>query len=315
MSEILIHNDDSYILLDKLIKELKNKNVFHAVVTDPPYGINFKNKAWDKHYPLSDFWKLCYDLMYPGGFLLSFSSTKLLHKMAQEIENAGYEILDIMMWSYLNGMPKNQNIGLAIDKELGVESTENGVYSYKQGYSEGEDSYTKSNIKYSPSSDIGKLYDGFGVRLKPAYEPIILAQKKISESTVAKNILKYGTGALNLEETRIPYDSDESGVGHNPHPLGRVPSNLIRSFEHNDGYDKYFCVQKVRGSNANGHPTAKPFELMNQLVKLVSIKGQLILDPFMGSGTTGEACIYNDRDFFGIEKCLEYFNISKNRLI
>lgn len=309
MSNIKIYNEDSY----KFLEQLGIQNIFHGVATDPPYGINFKNKKWDKQYPKSDFWKLCHNVLYPGGYLISFSSTKLLHKMTQEIENADFEIIDILMWSYLNGMPKNQNIGLLVDKELNVQSNENGVYKYKQGYSiDSELSYTEEKIKYTPSSKEGIIYDGFGVRLKPAYEPIILAQKRISEETVAANILKYGTGALNLEETRIPYDQNEKSVGHNPHELGRVASNVLRDEYHNDGYDKFFCIQKVRKSN--GHPTAKPVGIMEHLVKLISVKNQFILDPFVGSGTTLEACINTERNCVGIEKELEYFNISHKRI-
>lgn len=154
--------------------------------------------------------------------------------------------------------------------------------------------------------------------IKPAYEPIILIQKPIEKGlNVAENIIKYSTGALNLEATRIPYDKGEEGkVGHNPHPKGRVSANIVRTEAFEDGYDKFFLVPKVRqkAEAFNHHPTLKPVELMQHLVKLISFKKQLILDPFMGSGSTGVACLGLDRRFAGFELEKAYFEIAERRL-
>jgi site-specific DNA-methyltransferase (adenine-specific) len=164
---------------------------------------------------------------------------------------------------------------------------------------------------------LGLQYKGAGLGLKPSYEPIILVQKPIEKGlTVAQNIIKYGTGALNLEETRIPYAKGEGKVGHHPHPKGRVSANMVRTEEMNDGYDKFFAVPKVRqnAEDFNHHPTLKPVALMQHLVKLVSFENQTVLDPFMGSGSTGVAALLLKRQFFGFEIEKDYFDISEKRL-
>jgi len=156
-----------------------------------------------------------------------------------------------------------------------------------------------------------------GLGIKPAYEPIILIQKPLKKGlNVAQNIIKYGTGALNFENSRIPYQDGEGKVGHNPHPKGRVPSNIIRTDSYNDGYDKFFVVPKVRQKkdNFNFHPTLKPVELMHHLIKLITFEKQSILDPFMGSGSTGVGALELKRDFIGYELDEDYFEIAQKRI-
>ena len=153
--------------------------------------------------------------------------------------------------------------------------------------------------------------------LKPAYEPVILIQKPIKlQKNVARNIIENGVGALNIEETRLPYERGEAKVGHNPHPLGRVPANIIRTEAFQDGYDKFFLVPKVRqkAEDYNTHPTIKPIELMEHLVKLISFEGQTVLDPFSGSGSTGVACLLNNRYYIGYELEPDYYQIQSKRL-
>ncbi len=307
-----LYNGDSKIELKKI-----GDNSIDSIITDPPYGIFYQNNKWDKDLPEQDIWKECYRCLKPGGFGAVFSSIKNLHKITQQLEDENFIIKDILFYVFLNGMPKSRNIGLDIDKELGVDSEVIGNYDYIQGYSKDKkESYTSPKKKYKPASDIGVKYDGFGTGLKPCYEPIILIQKPISEKTIAKNIIKWSVGGLNFEETRIPYDENESKVGHNPHPKGRVAGNIIRTEPFNDGYDKFFVVQKVRKfKDGIKHPTMKSIELMEHLVKLLSTNSQLILDPFMGSGSTGVACKNLNRDFIGIELNQDYFEMSKKRLL
>ena len=133
---------------------------------------------------------------------------------------------------------------------------------------------------------------------------------------MAQNIVKYGTGALNFEESRIPYAKNEGKIGYNPHEKGRVPSNIIRTEDFEDGYDKFFVVKKVRQNkdDFNSHPTLKPIELMQHLVKLITFEGQAVLDPFMGSGSTGVACKELNRNFIGYEIDKEYFKIAQRRI-
>ncbi len=291
-----------------------------ALVTDPPYGISYQNNYWDKDLPNKQIWKDSLRVLKSGAFGLVFSSVRLMHRLMVDLEDSGFIIKDVLFWAYLNGMPKSRAVALDIDKALNVESKAVGKYSYVQGYKKGgaENYYTENDkLKYEPASDLGIKYTGAGLGIKPAYEPIILVQKPIKKGlTVAQNIIEYGTGALNLEETRIPYAKGEGKVGHNPHPKGRVTSNLLRTDELNDGYDKFFVVPKVRqhAEDFNHHPTLKPIELMQHLIKLVSFENQLILDPFMGSGSTGVASIMLNRRFTGYELDSEYFKICQKRI-
>ncbi|MGB3851793.1 MAG: site-specific DNA-methyltransferase [Tunicatimonas sp.] len=301
-----------------------------ALVTDPPYGIGYQNHAWDKALPDPQIWTDSLRVLKPGAYGVVFSSVRLMHRLMVALEDAGFAIRDVIFWAYLNGMPKSRDISLGIDRALGCESEVVGEYQYVQGYrkdnrhsggaavSELSDyRVAQPKRKLRPASRLGKRYRGAGLGIKPAYEPIILVQKpRAAGLTVVQNVLKYGTGALNLEETRIPLAADESPVGHNPHPLGRVCANQLRTTPLNDGYDKFFMVPKVRQHKEafNHHPTLKPVELMEHLVKLVSFREQLILDPFAGSGSTGVAALQRKRHFVGYEKDSNYYEIMNKRL-
>lgn len=291
-----------------------------ALITDPPYGISYQNNQWDKSLPEKEIWKDALRVLKPGAFGLVFSAVRLMHRLMVDLEDSGFLIKDVLFWSYLNGMPKSRDVALDIDKELGIESKKAGTYKYVQGYKKnGAPSYTVSDGKHKrePASPLGIRYKGSGLGIKPAYEPIILIQKPIDKNlTVAQNIIQYGTGALNLESTRIPYEKDEGKVGHNPHPEGRVAANILRTESFDDGYDKFFLVPKVRqhAEDFNHHPTLKPLALMNHLVKLITWEGQHILDPFMGSGSTGVAAVQLKRNFYGYEIDPEYFKIAERRL-
>ncbi len=327
------------------LEEIADSSV-QALITDPPYGISYQNKEWDKpenkSCPPPEIWEDCFRVMKAGAFGAVFSFPRVMHRLMVDLEDSGFIIKDVLMWVYLNGMPKSKNIGLDIDKVQNVSSEIVGQYNYVQGYvpnPNGSETYTKKEKKdkLKPVSEIGRLYDGAGLGIKPSYEPIIIIQKPIEKGlTVAENVIKYGTGALNLEATRLPYEAGEGKVGHNPHPKGRVPANILRIANSDDGYDKYFSLNideqqqmlevalyqeliyaKVRQNKDkfNTHPTLKPVALMKHLVELLSFENQTILDPFMGSGSTGVACKeLPNRNFYGYELEKDYFEIAKKRL-
>jgi site-specific DNA-methyltransferase (adenine-specific) len=265
-----------------------------------------------------------------------------MHRVMWHLEEQGFIIKDVFFWVYFNGMPKTRNIGLDIDKAQGEQSEIVGHYKYTQGYiKNGADTYKVKAEKpiLRPTSKEGLKYNGAGLNVKPFYEPIILVQKRPTEATLVENIQKYEVGVLNLEDTRIPYLKGEGKVGHNPHPKGRVAGNIIRDGEFGDTNDKFFRIQpseideiaeveyqelyekmffepKVRqnAENFNNHPTKKPVRLMEHLVKLLSWEGQTVLDPFMGSGSTGVACMAHKRNFIGYELEEKFFDIAKRRI-
>jgi site-specific DNA-methyltransferase (adenine-specific) len=293
------------------LTELKNNSI-DAVITDPPYGINLEN--WDT-MPDKQIWHDCFRVLKPGGFLLCFSSIKFQHLFTQNLLDAGFEFKDVLLWVYLNGRVPPINLDARIDDHLGLEREVVGEYNYVQGVpnSKKKDSYTKKNKK-TIATEQSKQWAGFGTGLKTAYEPIIMVQKPFEKDLVT-NVLTHNVGALNLEETRIPYEKGEGKVGHNPHPVGRVMSNIIQTEAFGD-YQKFFFVGKVRDGKKTGniHPTAKPTELMNCLISLCSIEGQTILDPFMGSGSTGVSSKQLNRLFIGYEKETTYFEIAQKRI-
>jgi site-specific DNA-methyltransferase (adenine-specific) len=291
-----------------------------ALITDPPYGISYQSHYWDKDLPDKKIWADSFKVLKSGAFGAVFSSVRLMHRLMVDLEDSGFIIKDVLFWASLNGMPKSRDISLDIDKELGIESKQVGTYKYVQGYKKGGSKSYKNKGekgKFEPVSDLGNLYKGAGAGIKPAYEPIILVQKPIAEGlNIAQNIIKHGTGALNFEETRLPYEAGEGKVGHNPHPNGRVTANILRTENFNDGYDKFFLVPKVRqhADDFNNHPTLKPIDLMNHLVKLLTWENQNILDPFMGSGSTGISAILNNRKFYGYELDKDYYTIFNKRI-
>lgn len=305
------------------LTELENNSI-HAIVTDPPYGINLEE--WDT-LPDKQIWQDCFRVLKPGGYLLCFSSIKFQHVFTQNLLNAGFEFKDVLLWAYLNGRVPPINLDQKIDSLLKNEREIIGEYNYIQGSpnSNKKDSYTAKTKKTKATED-SEQWVGFGTGLKTAYEPIIMVQKPL-EKSLAENILKYQVGALNIDATRIPFEEGETDVGHNPHPLGRVMSNIIQTEEFGD-FNKYFNINpieeidhflfysKVRDGKKTGniHPTKKPVSLMKQLIKLVSIENQIILDPFMGSGSTGVASKELKRDFIGYEREVDYFNIAQERL-
>lgn len=226
----------------------------------------FMGKEWDADVPSVEFWEEVYRILKPGGHILSFGGTRTYHRMATAIEDAGFEIRDQLQWIYSSGFPKSHNIGKAIDKiqgnqrdDLGYNlisplEIENGITESKlKGYHLkpitnnvfGKDKRTLlERIKVTKGYSIG---EGWGTSLKPANEPICLARKPLSERTIAENVLKCGTGGLNIEVSRIPYENtnDENqqenirkgrgtffggnGISKCDEiiPNGRFPSNVI----------------------------------------------------------------------------------------
>lgn len=304
---INIYNESCYGL-----NHIKNESI-HCVVTDPPYGINLE--SWDT-MPDKTIWKDCYRVLKPGGFLLCFSSIQFLHLFTTDILEAGFNFKDTLNWVFLNGRVPPINADKVIDNYLGLTRPENGSYKYSPGVpnSKKKDTYKKVNLKTS-ASEKSKAWEGFGSGLKTAYEPILMVQKPFKN--LAENILNHNVGSLNIDATRIAYDEKEINVGHNPHPKGRVMANIIQD-ENFGNYQKFFFVGKVRDSKKTGniHSTVKPVTLMECLIELVSLENQIVLDPFMGSGSTGVAASNLNRSFIGYEKDTDkgYFKIAQNRI-
>lgn len=326
------------LINDNCIEALKlmPSNSVDSIVTDPPYELGFMGKAWDSTGIANDvsMWREALRVLKPGGHLIAFSGTRTYHRMASAIEDAGFEIRDMMQWLYGSGMPHGKNIG-----------------------------------------------DGWNTALKPANEPMVLARKPISEKTVADNVMRWGTGGINIDDSRIYRDpNDKSGwsvtgskesenramsgknYARNPKPdnAGRFPANVLldetaaaildeqsgylKSGENNirtkpgtfiehGGFGKsgdvqvsygdsggasrfFYCAKasKHERGEGNDHATVKPLKLMEYLVTLVTPPNGTVLDPFMGSGTTGIAAKNKGFSFIGIEQDKHYCDIANRRI-
>src|SRR5680860_674469 len=107
-------------------------NSVDSIVTDPPYGLSFMGKKWDYDVPSVAIWKECLRVLKPGGYLLAFAGTRTQHRMCCNIEDAGFEIRDMIAWIYGSGFPKSHNIGKAVDK---LQGNEREVVGKSQGRS------------------------------------------------------------------------------------------------------------------------------------------------------------------------------------
>lgn len=191
-------------------------NSVDAIVADPPYGISFMAKKWDYDVPSVELWAECLRVLKPGGHLLSFAGTRTQHRMACRIEDAGFEIRDMIAWIYSQGFPKSLDISKAIDKAAGAERQVVGFSAICRSaavHSGGQTTGVPDAIT-APATDAAKQWGGFGTALKPALEPITLARKPLEKGlTIAQNVLKWGTGGINVDGCRVGADGGTAKAG------------------------------------------------------------------------------------------------------
>lgn len=324
------------------LRELADNSV-DAVVTDPPYHLasivkrfgspsaaplnnadvkagrwgpyhrtssGFMGQTWDGGDIafLPETWAEVFRVLKPGGHLVAFGAPRNYHRLAVAIEDSGFELRDLIAWLYGSGFPKNHRT---------------------ERFLEGDDA---------------EAWAGWGTALKPAIEPIALARKPLSEKSVAANAVRWGTGALNIEAARgdagrhpanVAHDGSDEVVdafpvasGGNPVDPG-VPSSPTATvykdrervgfagYSDNGSAARFFYCAKASNEergDANGHPTVKPVALMAWLIRLVTPPGGLVVDPFLGSGTTGIAADICQRPFVGIELSPDYLATAERRM-
>lgn len=380
-------------------------NSLDSIVTDPPYGLSFMGKKWDYDVPSVEIWAECLRILKPGGHLLSFAGTRTQHRMAVNIEDAGFEIRDMVSFLY----DTNETAQVLIEslspdqlKLLDATFGRDGMLAWAYGSG------------FPKSHNLDGEMQGWGTALKPALEPITVARKPF-KGTIAANVMKHGTGAINIDKCRVGSEvvsthsrgtngafpkrpgetsAEESGrkkdqrdgLDHSER-IGRWPANLIHdgsddvmaAFPEAKGqqgaltgnepsgktgyancYGKmdrrhkatpriedsknaarfFYCakasrkdrneglqdpgpqfqhgatLRKVENADTKGntHPTVKPTELMAYLCRLVTPPGGVVLDPFMGSGSTGKAAMREGFQFIGIEMDPEYLAIAEARI-
>jgi len=226
-----------------VLRELPDASV-DAVVTDPPYGLEFMGKEWDKfgdvvadpasvggfqdgaggnpysrsriRYGVGDGFQAwceqwaaeCLRVLKPGGHMLAFGGTRTWHRLACAIEDAGFEVRDSIAWLYGSGFPKSLDVSKAIDKAAGAEREKIGTRTTGIGTGQGSVAYiadSENRDITAPATPDAQKWQGWGTALKPAHEPIVVARKPLI-GTVAANVLAWGTGALNVDGCRIGTD-------------------------------------------------------------------------------------------------------------
>jgi site-specific DNA-methyltransferase (adenine-specific) len=362
-------------------------NSIDSIVCDPPYELGFMGKRWDASGIAYDttLWTECLRVLKPGGHLIAFGGTRTYHRMTVAIEDAGFEIRDSIIWMYGSGFPKSLDVSKAIDKQAGAEREVVGKATRHGG---GKSQIIKGDYNppiTAPATPEAQHWHGWGTAIKPAHEPAVLARKPLT-GTVADNVLTWGTGALNIDGSRVGSsggtqwvsdgvkgDEGQFGGGIKDGKIasintGRWPANVIldehaaealdeqsghsvskphvqykkaiksiaKGYEsaridevnYNDsgGASRFFYIAKASraereagldappGERANIHPTLKPITLMRHLVRLVTPKGGVVLDPFMGSGSTGCAAMLEGMRFVGIDITAEYVDIAERRI-
>lgn len=191
-------------------------NSVDSVVTDPPYGLSFMGKKWDYQVPSVELWREVFRVLKPGGHVLSFGGTRTYHRMVVNIEDAGFEIRDQIMWIYGSGFPKSHDVSKGIDARIlyGASNPRSVKKAIADRPGEGRatgslpnngvmsEERVSNGTNDNAATPEGKKWQGWGTALKPANEPIVLARKPLV-GTVAANVEQYGTGGLNIDASRI----------------------------------------------------------------------------------------------------------------
>lgn len=340
------------------------ENSVDSVATDSPYGLKFMGKSWDAEVPKTQLWSAVLRVLKPGGYLLSSFGTRTYHRGVVAIEDAGFEIRDMVAWLHGQGMPKSKSIAMVVDQHLDPKEPRGRAIPVASGQQPNGDPLTGTPVPpYEPRTPEGERWNGWGTGLSPGLEPIVLARKPLI-GTIPVNVLEHGTGGINIDASRVgerwpanvAHDGSQMVLELFPETAGKRPTkgdgrscdtngngwgmSRVGSDLHDAGGSaaRYFYCAKPSGAERdaglggeeltggeraggraegsaglanpragtrargfNDHNTVKPIALMRWMVRLVTPPGGTVLDPFMGSGTTGIAAHLEGFDFIGCE--------------
>jgi DNA modification methylase len=367
------------------LREMEDCSV-DSVVTDPPYGLSFMGKKWDYDVPSEDIWRECLRVLKPGGHLLAFAGTRTQHRMAVRIEDAGFEIRDMIAWVYGSGFPKSHNLkdewqgwGTALKpalepitvarKPLGEKTVAANVLAHGTGGINVDGCRVGTNGE-TPKGSGNPVKNAHPLAIQPGRSGGNGGNKTSPLGRWPANLIHDGSdevvGLFPAARSNGNKTNDKSG--HQDSYVGGQLKNKVLSSCYSDSGSAarfFYCaktskkdrdegcdhlpehqegLQLPRGkcpdcgtwknsgelkckcggewemtSNPppkarNNHPTVKPTALMRYLCRLVTPPEGIVLDPFMGSGSTGKAAMLEGFQFIGIERDAEYFEIATNRI-
>ena len=258
------------------------ENHFHACITDPPYGMGMDH--WDHSVPDVNIWREVFRTLRPGAFCLAFCSPELYHRLACNVEDAGFVIKDQIMWMTTTKMAKHNRLKPAHEPIVV------GQKPYK--------------------GSLQSNFEEWGCGLIDVENTRVPWEKEPPKGWVAQGAKRRTFG----KEGNTTGSGKEYGTV-DANPTGRYPMNIIGEVQ--SEHQKYFyaprATRKEKGED-NDHPTVKPVSLMEYLIKIYSPVDSIVLDPFCGSGTTGVAAKKQNRNFVGIDLSEHYTEIAKRRV-
>jgi site-specific DNA-methyltransferase (adenine-specific) len=393
MEQHLLNGDSAEVL-----KTLKDNSV-DLLATDPPYGIEFMGKSWDKVLPPKNIWEECYRVLKPGSFIAVMSSPRsdLLYRMIKDLEDSGFDMsFSPLLWTYHTGFPKASDTSKMIDKrggtyvkDLGLmlkeareikglslndvaihfPSKTGGVTGCVWNWESGTNYPTIEQVNQlieildldiskvekvygniigkkvsgigkaftkegwgtgsdevdivEPATDLAKKYEGskLGFQPKPAVEHIIIGMKPHGQKSYIDNVLNFEALPDNIKMTypflQVPKPAKKEK------DLGMMGEGKKETMFANENGEKQLGRATLPGNEhqpkevqpkKNIHATVKPIKLMSYIITLFTREGDWVIDPFLGSGTTGLASKLLNRNFIGVEREEEYFDICNERL-
>jgi site-specific DNA-methyltransferase (adenine-specific) len=324
------------LMLGDNIESLKKlpANSIDSVVTDPPYGLSFMNKKWDYDVPSVEFWKEVYRVLKPGGHIVSFGGTRTYHRMVVNIEDAGFEIRDQIQWLY-SGFPKSLNVGKAIDKLNGISEYEGWGTTLKPANEPiclarkplSEKSVAENVLKWRTG---GINVDGcrIGSETTDGRFPANIIFECICDEVIKGDVHTNPDCPCRLldEQSGESRSSDNKWNGNGKeltHEWGYKKYKRETGYTDKGGASRFFYQAKVSKAernmgleegNKSTHPTVKPINLMTYLCRLITPPNGIVLDTFMGSGSTGIAAQLEGFRFVGMEMDEDYFKIAEARI-
>lgn len=340
-------------------------NSVDAVVTDPPYGLSFMGKKWDYDVPATEVWAECLRVLKPGGHLLAFAGTRTQHRMAVRIEDAGFEIRDMIAWLYASGFPKSHNLkgeregwGTALKPALEPVTvarkplSEGTVAANVLAHGTGAINVDGCRVGFTSDTDRasvtpqGKVIrnnfaPGAGLSgtetnrpdnsagrwpanlIHDGSEEVLAGFPQANHKTGGPARTSIGgNGAYSGGDARVPVGYDDTGSAARFFYCAKASKR-----DRDEGLEGFEISNNMRVNGpreseeakhatmrANIHPTVKPTDLMRYLCRLVTPPGGTVLDPFMGSGSTGKAARLEGFQFIGIEREAEYLEIARARI-